>query len=210
MCRFQVCANPSVSAMARFISQDSVAAAATEIVKTAESSVDITGAWITGSALRLLLDSVRTRIEAGSLKLRMVCRLHGLTDLDITDLGALKEFEQFGAEVRFSRRLHAKMVLVDRKHGVLSSSNPTSTAGYVLQAERLTWTNFEAGVVLEPSDAELVGDAVAFFDRVWAESVPIDERAVGVVIGEPTTTMFDVVMVRPVKRSQYVVAECDG
>jgi hypothetical protein len=196
--------------MTRFISQDSVASAAIEIVKSAESSVDVTGAWITGPALRLLLQSIRAKLEVGRLRLRIVCRLHGLTDLDITDLAALKEFEQFGAELRFSRRLHAKMVLVDRKHGVLSSSNLTSTAGYILEPERVTWTNFEAGVVLEPSDGELVDDAVAFFDRVWADSVPIDERAVGVVIGEPVTTMFDVVMVRPVKRSQYVVAECDG
>ncbi len=111
--------------MARFISQDSVAAAATEIVKTAASSIDITGAWITGSALRLQLDTVRPRIESGKVRLRMVCRLHGLTDLDITDLGAIKEFEQFGAQVRFSRRVHAKIVLVDRKHGVVSSSNLT-------------------------------------------------------------------------------------
>ena len=107
--------------MTRFISQDSVASAAIEIVKSAESSVDITGAWITGPALRLLLQSIRSKLEVGSLRLRIVCRLHGLTDLDITDLAALKEFEQFGAELRFSRRLHAKMVLVDRKHGVLSS-----------------------------------------------------------------------------------------
>src|SRR5207245_746872 len=49
-------------AMTRFISQDSVAAAATQIVKTAESSVDITGAWITGSALRILLQSIRAKI----------------------------------------------------------------------------------------------------------------------------------------------------
>jgi phosphatidylserine/phosphatidylglycerophosphate/cardiolipin synthase-like enzyme len=196
--------------VARFISQDTVASAATEIVKTAESCVDITGAWITGPALRLLLQSIRPRIESGLLRLRIVCRLHGLTDLDITDLSAIREFEQFGAEVRFSRRLHAKMVLVDRKHGVVSSSNLTSTAGYILEPERVAWTNFEAGVVLESTDIEIVDDAVAFFDRVWHDSVPIDERAVGVVIGEPVTATFDVVMVRPVKRSQYVVAECIG
>ena len=55
--------------MTRFISQDSVAAAATEIVKTAEASIDITGAWITGSALRLLLQSIRPNIEKGQLKI---------------------------------------------------------------------------------------------------------------------------------------------
>jgi phosphatidylserine/phosphatidylglycerophosphate/cardiolipin synthase-like enzyme len=110
--------------MTRFISQDSVAAAATEIVKTAETSIDITGAWITGSAIRLLLQSIRPKIELGQLNLRIVCRLHGLTDLDITDLGAIKEYEQLGAQVRFSRRLHTKMVLVDGKHGLVSSSNP--------------------------------------------------------------------------------------
>jgi DNA helicase HerA-like ATPase len=196
--------------MARFISQDSVAEAATAIVKTAGASVDITGAWITGSALRLLLHSIRSKIEGGQVSIRMVCRLHGLTDLDITDLGAIKEYEQLGAQVRFSRRLHAKMVLVDGKHGLVSSSNLTSAAGYVHQPETQSWTNFEAGIVLEPNDAQLVADATAFFERVWADSIPIDARAFGVAIGEPTTTQFDVIMVRPVKRSQYVVAECEG
>jgi hypothetical protein len=194
----------------RFISQDSVADAATAIVKTAELSIDITGAWITGSALRLLLQPIRLKLEAGGLKLRIVCRLHGLTDLDITDLGAIKEFEQFGARVRFSRRLHAKMVLVDGKQGIVSSSNLTSAAGYVRQAAEQIWTNFEAGVALEPDDTELVADAMSLFERIWEDASPIDEQAVGVVIGEPTTTQFDVVMVRPVRRSQYVVAECDG
>src|SRR5260370_1816916 len=142
--------------MTRFISQDSVASAAIEIVKSAERSVDIAGAWITGPAIRLLLQSIRSKIEAGDLSLRIVCRLHGLTDLDITDLSAIREFEQFGAQVRFSRRLHAKMVLVDQKHGVVSSSNLTSAAGYVHQAASQNWTNFEAGVVLEASDVDLV------------------------------------------------------
>jgi Phospholipase D Active site motif len=40
--------------------------------------------------------------------------------------------------VRFSQRLHAKMVLVDHKHGVVSSSNLTSTAGYVCTS-RHSW-----------------------------------------------------------------------
>jgi len=133
-----------------------------------------------------------------------------LTDLDITDLGAIKEFEQFGAQVRFSRRLHAKMVLVDRKHGVVSSSNLTSAAGYVHQPESQNWTNFEAGVLIEPADNELIADANALFDRIWADAIPIDARSVGVVMGEPSTTRFDVIMVRPVKRSQYVVADCEG
>src|SRR6266542_3882587 len=120
--------------MTKFISQDSVAAAATEIVKTANASIDITGAWITGSALRLLLQSIRPKIELGQLNIRIVCRLHG------------------------------KMVLVDGRHGLVSSSNLTSAAGYVHQPETQSWTNFEAGIVLEPSDAQLVSDATAFFE----------------------------------------------
>jgi len=100
--------------MTRFISQDSVASAATEIVKSAERSVDITGAWITGPALRLLLQSIRPKIEAGDLSLRIVCRLHGLTDLDITDLSAIREFEHLAlryasrASATLSRALNAR------------------------------------------------------------------------------------------------------
>jgi len=164
--------------LTRFISQDSVGDTAIQVVSAAQSTVDITGAWITGSALRLLLQSVRPKLETRQVALRIVCRLHALSDLEITDLAAIKEFEEFGAQVRFSRRLHAKLVLVDGKQGLVSSSNLTSTAGYITHAARADWTNYEAGVQLEPQDADLVADAVALFERIWADSTAIDGRSV--------------------------------
>src|SRR5207302_8229649 len=114
--------------------------------------------WIKGSALRLLLESVRPKVAAGELKVRIVYRLKEMSDLDITELAALKEFEEIGAEVRFCRRLHAKMVLVDGTQAVISSSNLTATAGYTFRADQQDWTNYEAGIIADKADAELVAD----------------------------------------------------
>ena len=45
--------------------------------------------------------------------------------------------------------------------GIVSSSNLTSTAGYIHNPSVVDWTNFEAGVVLEAEDAEVVANANA-------------------------------------------------
>mgnify|MGYP001324600600 CR=1 FL=1 len=114
--------------MAQFVSQDSVLGASVRLVSRAKRSIDITSGWIKGSALRMLLESVRPKLTEGELKVRIAYRLNEMSDLDITELAALKEFEEIGAQVRFCRRLHAKMILVDGEQAIISSTNLTVTA----------------------------------------------------------------------------------
>ncbi len=195
--------------MAQFISQDSVAAASLRMVTAAERSIDITSGWIRGSALRLLLESVRARLEAGDLAVRIVYRLKEQSDLDITELGALKEFEALGASIRYCRRLHAKMIVVDGQQAVISSSNLTATAGYTFRPAEQDWTNYEAGVLADASDVQLVADARELFERIWDDSHGLSEEVVGAVIGQPGTMEFQFVLLRGVRRTEYVVADCE-
>ncbi|MHB8618975.1 MAG: helicase HerA domain-containing protein [Chloroflexota bacterium] len=195
--------------MAQFVSQDSVLAASVRLVSAAKHSIDISSGWIKGSALRLMLESARPKLPDGELKVRIIYRLKEMSDLDITELAALKEFEDLGAEVRFCRRLHAKMVLVDGEQAIISSSNLTATAGYTFRPEQQDWTNYEAGIIADASDTELVGDAQKHFERIWDDSAAVSEDVVGAVIGRPNTAGFQFVLLRGVRRSQFVVAECE-
>ncbi|MHB8621131.1 MAG: hypothetical protein ACYDAG_16460 [Chloroflexota bacterium] len=166
--------------MAQFVSQDSVLTASVRLVSEAKRSIDITSGWIKGSALRLLLESSRAKLEAGQVKVRIVYRLKEMSDLDITELAALKDFEE----------------IVDGEQAIISSSNLTATAGYTFRADQRDWTNYEAGIIAGNEDAELVADAQKHFERIWEDSAAVSEDVVGAVIGQPNTTGFQFVLLR--------------
>jgi len=66
------------------------------------------------------------------------------------DLESLKSLEDAGCEVRYSTRLHEKVLIADAASAIVSSSNLTASAGY--SARRGTapdWRNEELGVLLE-------------------------------------------------------------
>ncbi len=196
--------------MAVFVTEQSVSRAARQMIAEAKRSLDISSGWITGPALRLLLESARPRIEQGQLEVRVVYRLKEMSDLDITELSALEEFAEIGASVRYCKRVHAKMIVVDRDRVLISSSNVTATAGYTFRPEQQSWTNYEAGVLLDASDGPAVADAQAQFERIWSDSQSLSDEVVGSVIGQPATTEFDFVVLKGIRRAQYVVADCDG
>lgn len=78
--------------------------------------------------------------------MRVVYRLKGADDLSISDLDALDRLAAAGCLVRYSNRLHAKVVIVDDTDAVVSSSNLTATAGYSTKSG--PWQNEELGVHL--------------------------------------------------------------
>src|SRR5438094_6369208 len=95
------------------VNQDSVLSRALDLVKGAERRIWITSPWITQRAVNLLLRDVIATIRTRGLEVRIVYRVKEPGDLDITDLEALKTLEDAGCLVRYSTRLHAKLLLVD-------------------------------------------------------------------------------------------------
>jgi hypothetical protein len=112
------------------VNQNSVLDRALELAREAKARIWLTSPWITSRAVNLLLQSALPRVRVSELEIRIAYRVKEATNLEITDLDALKALEDAGCQIRYSTRLHAKLVLVDERAAIVSSSNLTSTAGY--------------------------------------------------------------------------------
>lgn len=185
------------------VDQDSVLERALELVRVAKKRIWITSPWITQRAVNLLLRDVLPRVQKG-LEVRIVYRVKEPTDLEITDLEALKALEDSGCQVRYSTRLHAKLLVVDGASAIVSSSNLTSTAGYGLDTPP-EWRNQELGVVIRGEEA-LAKDFEGRFSAIWEASQSVSPSTLGIVMDFPTATGFSFVAIRDVVIGQYAVA----
>ncbi|MFN7135168.1 MAG: helicase HerA domain-containing protein, partial [Myxococcales bacterium] len=130
-------------------------------------------------------------------------RVREPADLEITEFEGLKALEQAGCQVRFSTRLHAKLLLVDDAAALVSSSNLTASAGYSRELPADA-RNEELGVLLRDEPAALASLAREF-ERIWAASQRVDEVTVGIAMDFPATQEFRFVAIREVRVGQYVV-----
>lgn len=104
--------------------------------------------WITSSAVGMFFDALLARMANGAaLDVRVVYRFKGADDLSISDLEALDRLAAAGVKVRYSNRLHAKIVVVDDNQAVVASSNLTATTAYSTNSG--SWQNEELGVHLD-------------------------------------------------------------
>ena len=108
------------------VSQESILATARALVDSASNRVWITAPWVTASASSALLDGLARRITTDGLDVRLVYRLKGTDDLTISDLSALDRLEDAGAKVRFSDRLHAKVIIVDDQSAIVGGASSPS------------------------------------------------------------------------------------
>lgn len=185
------------------VDQDSVLQRALELVKGARKRIWITSPWITQRAVNLLLRDALPRVSSG-LDVRVVYRVKEPTDLEITDLDALKALEDAGCSVRYSTRLHAKLLLVDSDSAIVSSSNLTSTAGYGLDTPP-EWRNQELGVVVK-GEEKLLADLASRFSEIWESSQWVSPETFGIVMDFPTARGYSFVAIREVAVGQYATA----
>jgi phosphatidylserine/phosphatidylglycerophosphate/cardiolipin synthase-like enzyme len=117
--------------------------------------------WIRGGPLRRLVSAARTGIVS-----RVLFRVKDPEDLQITDVAALLELERRGARLRYSKRLHAKIIIADGCRAIVSSSNLTEAAGFGgYEAHR---RNREMGLLVDGDD-KVLRDIVAGFEAAWEE-----------------------------------------
>lgn len=172
------------------------------LVASAGSRVWVTAPWVTTSAAELLFADLIARMRTGEqLDVRIVYRLKGADDLTISDLDALDRLAAAGCQVRYSNRLHAKVVLVDESDAVVSSSNLTSTAGYAQKPG--TWQNEELGVHLSGEPSAL-SQLAAEFEAIWAAAHELSERTVGITLDETSSTTVRVACMRPPVVGEFV------
>jgi hypothetical protein len=193
---------------ARIVNQDTVLREARDLLRTARTEVLITSPWIRQQSANTLLRDVLPAVESGQLRVRIVYRLKEANDLEITELEGIKALEEAGCEIRFSNRLHAKVVVVDDHAGIVSSSNLTATAGYgELPAD---WRNEELGVLIQ-DDPVTLADLRREFQTIWDAASALDADTLGVAMDFPNVDEFSFVAIRPIKRGEYAMAtDLDG
>jgi DNA helicase HerA-like ATPase len=172
------------------------------LLDAAKTRIWVTAPWVTTSAADLFFGSILERLRGGeNLDVRVVYRLKGADDLTISDLDALDRLEAAGCQVRYSNRLHAKVVLVDDNDAVVSSSNLTSTAGYSMNSG--AWQNEELGVHLSAEPA-LIAELVSEFEQIWSDAHELSDRTVGITLDQTTSATVRVACMRPPVVGEFV------
>ncbi len=190
----------------RIINQDTILEQALALTGDAKKRVWITSPWITRGPVDRLLRRIAAREE---LDVRIVYRVKEPTDLEITDLYALKSLESDGCKVRFSNRLHAKLLLIDDRAAIVSSSNLTATAGYGLD-HKIEARNEELGILLEKEPSALQ-DLEKEFGQIWDASTALTEDTLGIVMDTPDVRRFSFVAIRDVHQGAYAtVRDVEG
>jgi hypothetical protein len=171
------------------------------MVASAQRRVWVTAPWVTNQAASLFFDQLTARVDADELDVRVVYRLKGADDLSISDLEALDRLSAAGCQVRYSNRLHAKVVVVDDDQAIVSSSNLTATAGYSVSSGR--WQNEELGVHLD-REPRIVADLAGEFERIWAAAHELSGTTVGITLDESTSSLVRVACIRPPVVGEFV------
>lgn len=190
----------------RIINQDSILEHALALTREATARVWITSPWITRGPVDRLL---RSLVSRDGLDIRIVYRVKEATDLEITDLSALKSLEADGCSIRFSSRVHAKLLLVDQAAAIVSSSNLTATAGYGLD-HQIDARNEELGILLE-GETSALQDLEKEFGQIWDASTALTEDTLGIVMDTPDVRRFSFVAIRDVHQGAYAtVSDVEG
>lgn len=177
------------------------------LVRGAERAIWLTSPWIVHRSANMLLRDALPKVARGDLDVRIVYRVKEPTDLEITDLESLKALEDAGCKIRYSTRLHAKLVLCDGQVGIVSSSNLTPTAGYS-PGGTAPWKNEEVGILVR-EEPDALADLRAEFERIWDAASMITEDTLGISMDYPKVGSYSFVGIRELRSGAYVTAD-DG
>lgn len=178
-----------------------------EAVSSATKSLDICSAWIRSETLKKIFSNdVKRRITTGKVKLRIIVRLGEEVDTVITDPGVFQLATELGAEVKYHRKLHSKMYVVDGKFAMLGSFNLT---GGGFGDEQRAGGNPETGVVFtSPKEVKEVQES---FNNLWElEAQPIEENLLGFVLNPSTHDTVHIIGTRPLEMNRYVEIPVNG
>ena len=130
-------------------------------LKTAKKEVLVCSPWIT-----YLLDEFEGLKKGVNIKVITNFRMEDITS-GITDIDKIRVLKDIGSEIRYNNNLHAKIVIIDSKVGIISSANMTSKGMRI---------NYEAGILIK--DEKEIKKAIEFFDGVWNVSKPLNDETI--------------------------------
>ena len=170
-------------------------------IKEANKSIDICSAWIRSETLKKAFsDDVKERIKTGQVKLRVIVRLGEEVDVAITDPGVFTLVNELGAELKYHRKLHSKMYVVDGKFAMLGSFNLT---GGGFGDDQRAGSNPETGVVF--NSTKEVKQVQESFNNIWElEAKPLEETLLGFVLNPSAHDKVFIVGTKPLELNRYV------
>ena len=191
----------------RFVTQDEVGQTVQQMFEGARKSICIASPWVQGPVIRRLLRTLLLAAELPAEKklqpeVQLVFRVKESTDFDISSFSDLRSLEKKGLNLRYSDRLHAKIVIVDNEKVLVSSANFTATGGYGLNY-RPEWRNQEGGIYIE-NDSAAVEGALRQFNSIWDSACGWDDRNLGMVLDASVYDMFRFATIREVYCGQFV------
>lgn len=178
-----------------------------EAVKSATKSIDICSAWIRSETLKKAFsEEVNQRIKSGKVKMRVIVRLGEEVDTVITDPGVFSLVHELGAELKYHRKLHSKMYIIDGKFAMLGSFNLT---GGGFGDDKRAGSNPETGVVFK--SAKEVKQVQDSFDNIWElEAKPLEETLLGFVLNPSAHDKVFIVGTKPLELNRYVEIPIEG
>ena len=172
-----------------------------EAIKSATKTIDICSAWIRSETLKKAFsEEVKQRIKSGKVKMRVIVRLGEEVDTVITDPGVFSLVHELGAELKYHRKLHSKMYIIDGKFAMLGSFNLT---GGGFGDDNRAGSNPETGVVFKSSkEVKQVQDS---FNNIWElEAKPLEETLLGFVLNPSAHDKVFIVGTKPLELNRYV------
>jgi hypothetical protein len=172
-----------------------------EAVQGAQKEIMICSAWIRSETLsRLFNDKVKSKLKQGAVKLRVIVRLGEAVDVKITNPEVFNLVQELNGEIKYHRKLHAKLYAVDDNFAMLGSFNLT---GGGFGNDQRPGGNPEAGVYFSDKvEVEKVKDQ---FEYLWEhEAKKIERSLVGFALNSTSHREFTMAGIKDLPLSKYL------
>lgn len=178
----------------KLITSDELMPTILDMVKRAEKKVQIASAWIKGKSFVEIFNFLSNK----NLEIEVIFRTAELQDLLITDEEVFRIIKNAGGRIYFSKRLHAKFMIVDGKEALVGSANFTDAG-----LSDLSTGNIEAGVYYNSLDE--VKRLEEYFKSIKNNhSETIQDNVVGFALNPVRIPSFEFICLDDVEINSYV------
>lgn len=178
----------------KLITSDELLPTLLDMVKRAEKKVQIASAWIKGKNFAEIFNFLYNK----NLEIEVIFRTSELQDLLITDEEVFKIIKKAGGKTYFSKRLHAKFIIVDGKEALVGSANFTDAG-----LSDLSTGNIEAGVYYNSLDE--VRRLEEYFESIKSNhSETFQGDVVGFVLNPVKIPIFEFICLDDVEVNSHV------
>ncbi|MBF0473573.1 MAG: DUF87 domain-containing protein [Nitrospirae bacterium] len=171
-----------------------------DAISKAKKEICISSAWIRSETLKKIIsEDIKNKLKSKEISLKILIRLGEKVDLEITDTGVFSIAEEYTAEIRYHKELHAKVYIVDYNYAMVASSNLTA-GGF--GDEYKPGNNPEAGIVLTEKNS--VKEMKEWFNELWDTGHIIHDNLLGFVLTPASNMNFTLLGIKELEFNKYI------